>query len=102
VLHSFTGAASDADVRRVGSLILNESRGVFYEEPAELARLEQFAPEALAGKPRWILDPSRPAGELAACCGEAYLEVRNVIAFARAQNPLESENSGSAVLRKRA
>ena len=103
VLHSFTGAASDLDARRVGSLILNESRGFFYEDAAELDRLEQLAPEGLAGKLRWILDRGRPAHEIAACCGEAYLEVRNVIAFAHAPHPGESaEASESAALRKRA
>ncbi len=100
VLHAFTDAAPDPDARRVGSLILNESRGLFYEDAAELDRLEQLAPQALAGKPRWILDPGRPAAELAACCGEVYLEIRDVIAFTHAPHSGESEASTSAALRK--
>ncbi len=100
VLHSFNDSAPDPDARRVGSLILNEARGFFYEDAAELDRLEKLAPEALAGKPRWILDRGRPAGELAACCGEAYLEVRNVIAFALAHPGESTKASASSALRK--
>ncbi len=103
VLQSFTETAPNPDSRRLDSLILNQARGFFYEDASELDRLEQHAPSALAGKPRWILERGRPAQEIAASCGEAYLEVRSVIAFPRAADPGESQGSGtSAALRKRA
>ena len=103
VLHSCALITPELSTKQEDFLILNEARGFFYEDAAELDRLEQLAPEALAGKPRWILERGRPAGELAASCGEAYLEVRNVIAFARAAYPGEStDTAASAVLRKRA
>ncbi len=94
VLQSLTEATPDPDSRRLDSLILNEARGFFYADAAQLDRLEQFAPSALAGKPSWILEQSAPADLVAACCGEAYLEVRNLIAFPRTAGPGESPEVG--------
>jgi glycosyltransferase involved in cell wall biosynthesis len=103
VLSLFTAPAQDADSRQLSSLIVSEARGFFYEDVSELEVLEQHAPSGLQMKPRWMLDPGRSAQEIAACCAEAYREVRDLLAFPR---PTDSDLSGNVAFpteaRKRA
>jgi hypothetical protein len=65
--------------------------------------LEQFAPSSVQDKPRWILEPGKPAPELAASCAEAYLQVRSLLAFPRETDPARSASATIATAsRKRA
>ena len=103
VLHLFSAITEDAESRRWAASIWSESRGFFYEDASELDLLEQYAPSRLQEKPRWILEPGQPAHAIAALCAEAYLEVRNLLAFHRETDPAQPASTTiSTAARKRA
>jgi hypothetical protein len=103
VVHAFTATTQDPDSRQLAASIFNEARGFFYEDASELELLEQFAPSSVQDKPRWILEPGKPAPELAASCAEAYLQVRSLLAFPRETDPARSASATIATAsRKRA
>ena len=103
LLHSGAVTPDDPELDRLAATMLNEARWLFLCARGDLERLEQRFSVALAEKPHWVLEPSASPGELAAACAEAYLELRNLLAFPRETDLGDStETEIRAAARKRA
>ena len=91
---SMTAATTAPSVPDDASLaILNEARGFFLEDDTHGLTPLDIAAD-FHDKQRWLLPQSERVDQIAAVCGEAYLEIANLIAFPR---ELSSDNAPGAL-----
>ena len=92
--HTSDLAATSDSIAQEGLVapILKQARGYFALENDEVWPQDETMSAAIAEKPRWILAKNSSIDQIAATCGEAYVEMTNRIAF-----PHEAENDSSDV-----
>ncbi len=92
----------NADLRRVTSAILNEARGFFLDDEADLGQINDASLASLLEKPRWRLTPGVTADQMAITCAGAYLAVCNLLTFPQSARMIDPAPETPTSTRRRA